>query len=294
MRIPQLVSFYHVARLSSMSKAAEQLHLGQPTVTTHLKKLEDEFGVMLFDRIKRPIQLTSDGATILELIAPIINGLTSLQAYVDDPERHGSLTIAAYSDLVLHYLPRVIQVFRAGFPEVHVRLLDRSHEEMIQMIKAGEVDLALSIAPTVSDPSMNYLELFRSSTVLLTPLDHELLGRRPVSLSDIARWPLIQYGPDSVIRGRLERELEDRGIDHETVLEMDNAEFIKRYVRIGMGVGICSGLSLEPDDRDTLGVIEIDHLLSDLTIGVYTLKGKFQGNAVRNFIAGLRETSPSH
>ena len=72
---------------------------------------------------------------------------------------------------------------------------------------------------------------------------------------------------------------------------MYNAEFIKRYVRIGIGVRICSGLSLEPDDRDSLGVIEIDHLLSDPTIGVYILKGKFQGNAVLNFIAGLRKAS---
>lgn len=80
---------------------------------------------MLFDRIKRPIQLTSDGATILELITPIVNALTSLETYVVDPKRHGPLTVAACSDLVLHYLTGVIQVFRVGFPEVHVRLLDR-------------------------------------------------------------------------------------------------------------------------------------------------------------------------
>ena len=65
MQIPQIVSFYHVARHRSISKAARVLGVGQPTVTTHLKKLEDELGVTLFDRIKRPIQLTSDGATIL-------------------------------------------------------------------------------------------------------------------------------------------------------------------------------------------------------------------------------------
>ena len=67
MELRQLISFYHVARLRSVSKAARTLELGQPTVTTHLRKLEDEFDIVLFDRIKRPIQLTSEGSTLLEL-----------------------------------------------------------------------------------------------------------------------------------------------------------------------------------------------------------------------------------
>ena len=69
MELRQLISFYHVARLRSVSKAARALEVGQPTVTTHLLKLEDEFGVTLFDRIKRPIQLTSEGVTLLELVS---------------------------------------------------------------------------------------------------------------------------------------------------------------------------------------------------------------------------------
>ena len=75
MELRQLVSFYHVAQLRSVSKAAYTLELGQPTVTTHLRKLEDEFAITLFDRIKRPIQLTSEGSILLELVTPVVEAV---------------------------------------------------------------------------------------------------------------------------------------------------------------------------------------------------------------------------
>ena len=293
MQIPQLVSFYHVARLRSITKAARMLQLGQPTVTTHLRKLEDELGVVLFDRIHRPIQLTSKGATILEMIAPVVNGLAALRTYIDNSGQQGSLTIAAYSELVLHQLPDIVQAFRARYPDVLIRLISRSHSEMVQMTKSGEVDLALSTANSVPDPHLDFVELFQSSTMLITPPGHELLDRHPVQISDIGRCPLILYNPGTIIRTRLERALEDQGIKYEIGLELENAEIVKRYVRIGMGVAILADLVLEPVDYQTLGVVAIEHLFSKLAVGAYTLKGRFQNPIVLNFIDSLKATFSS-
>jgi LysR family cys regulon transcriptional activator len=288
MQTQHIVSFYHVARLRSITKAADIQGLAQPTVTSHLKKLEEELGFSLFDRIKRPIMLTSDGAAVLEMIGPIVNGLTALKTHAESQGREGSLTIAAYADLVLHYLPQVIQRFRTEYPNVHVRLLARHHGEMIQMARSGEVDLALSTTQNVPDPSLDFVDLFTSSTMMLTPPGHELLEQQPVRLEDIAKWPLILYGPNTILRTQLERAFREQGLDYEIVMEMDNVEYAKRYVRIGMGISFCSNLSLEPEDYNTLGIADVDHLFSNVTIGMYTLKGKFQGTAVRNFIDSLR------
>ena len=288
MQTQHIVSFYHVARLRSITKAADIQGLAQPTVTSHLKKLEEELGVSLLDRIKRPIMLTSDGAAVLEMIGPIVNGLTALKTHAESQGREGSLTIAAYADLVLHYLPQVIQRFTTEYPNVHVRLLARHHGEMIQMARSGEVDLALSTTQNVPDPSLDFVDLFTSSTMMLTPPGHELLERQPVRLEDIAKWPLILYGPNTILRTQLERAFREQGLDYEIVMEMDNVEYAKRYVRIGMGISFCSNLSLEPEDYNTLGIAYVDHLFSNVTIGMYTLKGKFQGTAVRNFINSLR------
>ena len=288
MRTQHIVSFYHVARLRSITKAADIQGLAQPTVTSHLKKLEEELGFSLFDRIKRPIMLTSDGAAVLEMIGPIVNGLSALKIHADSQGRDVSLTIAAYADLVLHYLPQVIQRFRTEYPNVHIRLLARHHSEMIQMARSGEVDLALSTTQNVLDSSLDFMGLFTSSTMMLTPLGHELLEQQPVRLEDISKWPLILYGPNTILRTRLERAFREQGLDYEMVMEMDNVEYAKRYVRIGMGISFCSNLSLEPEDYDTLGIADVDHLFSNVTIGMYTLKGKFQGTSVRNFIDSLR------
>ena len=288
MQTQHIVSFYHVARLRSITKAADIQGLAQPTVTSHLKKLEEELGFSLFDRIKRPIMLTSDGAAVLEMIGPIVNGLSALKIHADSQGRDVSLTIAAYADLVLHYLPQVIQCFRTEYPNVHIRLLARHHSEMIQMARSGEVDLALSTTQNVLDSSLDFMDLFTSSTMMLTPLGHELLEQQPVRLEDISKWPLILYGPNTILRTRLERAFREQGIDYEMVMEMDNVEYAKRYVRIGMGISFCSNLSLEPEDYDTLGIADVDHLFSNVTIGMYTLKGKFQGTSVRNFIDSLR------
>ena len=288
MQTQHIVSFYYVARLRSITKAADIQGLAQPTVTSHLKKLEEELGFSLFDRIKRPIMLTSDGAAVLEMIGPIVNGLSALKIHADSQGRDVSLTIAAYADLVLHYLPQVIQRFRTEYPNVHIRLLARHHSEMIQMARSGEVDLALSTTQNVLDSSLDVMDLFTSSTMMLTPLGHELLEQQPVRLEDISKWPLILYGPNTILRTRLERAFREQGIDYEMVMEMDNVEYAKRYVRIGMGISFCSNLSLEPEDYDTLGIADVDHLFSNVTIGMYTLKGKFQGTSVRNFIDSLR------
>ena len=288
MQTQHIVSFYHVARLRSITKAADIQGLAQPTVTSHLKKLEEELGFSLFDRIKRPIMLTSDGAAVLEMIRPIVNGLSALKIHADSQGRDVSLTIAAYADLVLHYLPQVIQRFRTEYPNVHIRLLARHHGEMIQMARSGEVDLALSTTQNVLDSSLDFMDLFTSSTMMLTPLGHELLEQQPVRLEDISKWPLILYGPNTILRTRLERAFREQGLDYEMVMEMDNVEYAKRYVRIGMGISFCSNLSLEPEDYDTLGIADVDHLFSNVTIGMYTLKGKFQGTSVRNFIDSLR------
>ena len=288
MQTQHIVSFYHVARLRSITKAADIQGLAQPTVTSHLKKLEEELGFSLFDRIKRPIMLTSDGAAVLEMIGPIVNGLSALKIHADSQGRDVALTIAAYADLVLHYLPQMIQRFRTEYPNVHIRLLARHHSEMIQMARSGEVDLALSTTQNVLDSSLDFMDLFTSSTLILTPLGHELLEQQPVRLEDISKWPLILYGPNTILRTRLERAFREQGLDYEMVMEMDNVEYAKRYVRIGMGISFCSNLSLEPEDYDTLGIADVDHLFSNVTIGMYTLKGKFQGTSVRNFIDSLR------
>ncbi|HCP22855.1 MAG: LysR family transcriptional regulator [SAR202 cluster bacterium] len=284
MELRELISFYHVARLRSVSKAARTLELGQPTVTTHLRKLEDEFGITLFDRIKRPIQLTSEGVTLLELVTPVVISVDALKTQMDYAERRGSFVVGAYPDLVTHHLPIGIQRFRDEYPDVRIRLLARSYNPLIQLVRSGEIDLAFCSSPPADDPSLEFRELFRYNTVLLTPPGHDLVRAHPIQLEDLVSWPLILTAPESLLRQRVEQAFKDRGLTADVVLALDDTESMKRYVEIGMGVAIGSDFTLHPEDHHRFGVVSLEHLFPGSVIGVCTLKGKFAGQAVRNFV----------
>ena len=289
MELRELISFYHVARVRSVSKAARTLELGQPTVTTHLRKLEDEFGITLFDRIKRPIQLTSEGVTLLELVTPVVTSVDALKTQMDYSERRGSFVVGAYPDLVTHHLPSGIQRFREHYPEIRIRLLARSYNPLIQLVRSGEIDLAFCSSPPSDDTTLEFRELFKYNTVLLTPPRHELLREQPVKLEDIASYPLILTAPDSQLRQRVEQAFKNQGLTPDVVLALDDTVSMKRYVEIGMGVAIGSDFTLHSDDHDRFSVSRLDHLFPGSVIGVCTLKGKFAGQAVRNFIEMMSE-----
>ena len=284
MELREVTSFYHVAHLRSVSKAARKLELGQPTVTTHLRKLESEFGITLFDRIKRPIQLTSEGVTLLELVTPVVTSVDALKTQMDYADRRGSFVVGAYPDLVTHHLPKGIQRFRDEYPEVRIRLLARSYNPLIQLVRSGEIDLAFCSAPPADDPTLEFKELFKYKTVLMTPPGHELLNAQAIKLEDIASWPLILTAPESLLRQRVEQALKSQGLVADVVLALDDTESMKRYVEIGMGIAVGNDFTLHPDDHHRFGVVSLDHLFPSSVIGVCTLKGKFAGQAVRNFI----------
>jgi DNA-binding transcriptional LysR family regulator len=284
MELRQLVSFYHVARLRSVSKAARTLGLGQPTVTTHLRKLEDEFEIILFDRIKRPIQLTSEGFILLELVTPVVQAVDALKTQMDYSERRGSFVVGAYPDLVMHHLPPGIQAFSKSYPDVRIQLMARPYTPLLRLVKSGEIDLAFCAPPPSDDQSLEFQELFKYDVVLMTPLDHPLLKQSSITLNDLSPWPLILSGPESLTRQKVEQELRIQGVTWDVVLALDDTESIKRYVETGMGVAVCADFTLHQQDHNRLGVVRLDHIFESSVIGVCTLKGKFLGQAVRNFI----------
>ena len=136
MELRQLVSFYYVARLRSVSNAARTLALGQPTVTTHLRKLEEEFEIVLFDSIKRPIQLTSEGSILLELVTPVVQAVDNLKIQMDYSERRGSFIVGAYPDLGTHHLPAGIQVFSQTYADVRIQLLARPYTPLLRLVRS--------------------------------------------------------------------------------------------------------------------------------------------------------------
>ena len=291
MEIRELISFYHVARLNSVSKAAAHLQIGQPTVSTHLQKIEIEYGVVLFDRIKRPIQLTSDGIAFYDLAKPIVEGIAAgvetLKMRMDYPEHRGSFAVGAYPDLVMHHLPPIVKEFRSNYPQVQIKLLARPYSALMAMVAAGDLDIALATRPEPGFRALEFRHLFTSDFVIITPIGHELLELPQISLHELAQWPLILLGPGTHSRQTLEQALKREGLHYEIALEMDMTDMAKRYVEIGMGIGFTYEYTVHPEDIGKLEFRKLTQIFPASPMGLITLKGKFLSRSVRNFIDTL-------
>ena len=221
---------------------------------------------------------------MLELVTPVVTSVDALKTQMDYAERRGSFVVGAYPDLVTHHLPKGIQKFRDEYPDVRIRLLARPYNGLIQLVRTGEIDLAFCSPPPADDSALEFRELFQYNVVLMTPPGHPLLRQHPITLNDIVASPLILSGPESLLRQRVDQALKGAGLTGDVVLALDDTESIKRYVEIGMGVAVGSDFAMHPEDHHRIGVTRLDHLFPNSVIGVCTLKGKFAGQAVRNFI----------
>ena len=288
MELRQLRSFCTAARLHSITKAAEHLEIGQPTVTSHIKKLERELKTVLLDRVRRPIQLTPTGAALAQLATPLVKGIDALKSTTPAAEQEGPVSVASTHDIISHALLRGVRTFLHRHP--HARLSIRSGliQEVLDMVEEGEADLGLIPAPE-RPVGFEFEGLFADERVLITPPNHPLLDKPLISIEDIAQWPLILRRRETYTSMVLETEFQRKGLDYEVLVELDSMDMVKRYVALGMGVSVGPRLAIEPEDLDHLGIVSLASLLPVEQSGIVTLQGKTLSTPARNFISVMRE-----
>ena len=289
MELRELKSFVIAARFRSISKAANELGLGQPTVTTHIKKLEKELNMVLFDRVTRPIRLTLSGQTIFDLSQPLLDGLDSLAVRTSEAEERGPVTIASTPDIIPHTLLRVVKVFNSLYPNVYLRIQSATRTEVIGMVRTGEVDTGIIQHPDRGE-DLHFEPLFLYERVLIAPKGHELLSAPMTSLDSIDQYPLILMARGTYTRHILEEQLQKKGLHYEVIMELDSMDMIKKFVTIGMGVSVGPRLAIEEEDLDHLGMVSLANFLPVDQAGLITLPGKTLSTPANQFISVLRDT----
>ena len=290
MDVRELRSFSVAARLRSISRAAEQLEIGQPTVSTHIKKLEQELGTPLFDRIRRPIRLTLAGEKLFELAGPLVEGIEGLAVSTQQAQAEGPVTVATTANLT-QFLLRAVEAFRDENPRVRLRLRSRLRSEVIEMVSQGEVDFGI-VPGADPDPSLEFEGLFPYERLLITPLNHPLLDEAPLTSFDlIAAYPLIMMGPGTYTRSAVEAEFRRKGLDFDIMMEADSLDLIKRYVGHGYGVAIIPRVVADPGDEGSLGVVPLGHILPVDRTGLITLRGRTLSAPAVALIEEVRTTA---
>ncbi len=289
MEIRELRSFCSAARYRSISRAAEQLGMGQPTVTTHIKKLESELNTVLFDRVKRPIQLTLAGKRLQELAVPLVEGLDALVQSASEAEERGPVVLVATPDIIPHTLLSVVRVFTMLHPHIHLTIRSAPRTQIMQMIADGEADIGI-VQHYDRDEAFLFEGLFVYERVLITPADHPLAKEPVEAIEQIAQYPLIMMTEGTHTRDLLESEFKRRGISYQIVVDLDSMDMIKRYVALGMGISVGPRLAIDPEDHENLGVVSLAHILPVEQGGIVTLKGKQISKPAEQFISVMRDT----
>lgn len=289
MELRELRSFCTAAKLGGISKAADELGLGQPTVTTHIRKLEREMGEALFDRGKRPIRLTPSGAALVELATPLIDGIDNLFDGTAQAEEESVITVATTNDMVAHTLLRTVTVFLHLYPHSRLRVRAASMSDIVEMVRSGEMDVGLVPYPGRSD-EFDFTSLFAYERVLITPPGHPLLDEEVITFEQIAEWPLILRGGTTLTRTMLESEFKRRGLSYEVLVELDGMDIIKRYVALGMGISVGPRLAIEPEDERSLGIVNLANLMPIEQTGILTLRSKTLSTPAKMFTQVMRDT----
>ena len=286
MEFRELRTFCAVARLGSISAAARALDLGQPAATKHLKKLEEEVGVDLLLRGKRPIQLTAAGTVLLEMAGPLVEGMGALETFRFDLQQASPVTIASTAVLIAQALPGPVRSFRQKHPGHLLRLWPRNESEILTMVASGEADLG--IIPTADVPvGFDFSPLFTIHRVLIAAKDHPVTDLSEITYSGLARWPLVMLGARSRTRRLVDDAFQRRGISYELAVETDSAEAIKMYVAGGQGISILPNIALSAGDAADLDILPLSNLMPDDLVGVVTLRGRPVTQMAQDFIEEL-------
>ena len=287
MELRELRSFVTAARLRSVSRAAEALDIGQPAVSTHIKKLERELRTRLFDRVKRPILLTHAGERLAALAAPLIEDFDGLAESTARAESEAPVTIVSTPTLVSHFLIRALSGFRAQNPHVRLRLRSRLRPDVARMVAEGEADFGI-VPGFPNDSDLEFDSVFPYEWMLIAPAGHPLLDEPIASLEAIAVNPLVLMEPQTNTRIGLESALQRRGLRYEIAVELDSMDNVKRYVELGHGVSVVPRVVLEPEDRHLLGVTTVSHLLPTELAGIIRLRGRNLAPIVESSMDAVR------
>lgn len=283
-RLKQLRAFCYVAQTGSMSRAAAQMFLSQPSVSLLIQALEKDLGNSLFERQGPKIKLSAEGKILLDLALPLVEGLESLPESFHERCNNlvsGNLNIAAGESTTLYLLPAIINRFTQAFPEIQVNLHNIPAQESLGLLRAGNVDFA--VGPMLETPDdILYTPLFSYEPILITPLHHPLTKRKKVTLEDIQPYELIIPPKRMSTRHVIDMVFQQHGIDYTVKMEAGGWEVIKRYVEMGLGISIVTSICLSDDEK--LQTIPLKEYFPVRSYGLALRRDKFITPAARRFI----------
>lgn len=288
MKLQQLRYIWEVARRGmNVSAAAQSLFTSQPGVSKQILLLEDELGVQIFARSGKHLTgLTPAGERILEAAGKVLLGTENIRAIAQEfgADKSGSLSIATTHTQSRYVLPPVIQRFISKYPEVSLHMHQGTPLQIAELAAQGTADFAIATESMELVGDLVMMPCYRWNRVLLLPLQHPLTKVARLSHADIAAYPIVTYVSGFTGRAKLDQAFSERGLALRVVVTAADADVIKTYVRLGIGIGIVASMAYDAEKDSDLVAVDVSHLFDYSITRIGFRRGAFLRGFMMDFV----------
>jgi DNA-binding transcriptional LysR family regulator len=288
----QLRIFVAVARLGNFTRAAERLNLSQPSLSLHIRQLEQDLGVRLLDRSTRSVALTRAGEDFLPTAERLLDDFQSAVASVADlaARRRGRVAVAVLPSVAAELLPRAIALLRARHPDVGVALRDDVAEHIPARVRNGEVDFGLGAIDTM-DADLAGVPLLTDELIAVVPRAHPLTRLAKVTWRALAGYPFVAMSRDSSVRRLTDMAFARSGLPLEPAFEAKYMSTAIGIVANGLGVGALPSSAISMVEQAGLSHAEIQVPVMKRRIGIMTKRGRSLSPAAQALVAALKSAA---
>jgi len=278
----------------NITAAADRMYTSQPGVSKQLKLLEEELGMQLFTRKGKSLGgITPAGHQVIDRARIIMREADNIRSLASDyfQEEEGSLSIATTHTQARYVLPEIVAEFRKRYPKVGLNLHQGTSEQIADMVAANNIDFAIATGSNELFADLMLVPSYRWDRSIVVPKNHELaqLGRK-LTMQDLARFPLVTYVFSFGGESSLKRAFADQGLEPDVVFTARDADVIKTYVRMGLGVGIVASMAADCSDREDLQVVDAEGLFPRSTTWI----GYRKDAVLRRYMVDFIQLFASH
>ncbi|MBN2289205.1 MAG: LysR family transcriptional regulator [Candidatus Glassbacteria bacterium] len=290
MLLEHLRFFYAVAENGSFTRAARDLLLTQPAVSSQIRNLEERLGQRLFERQGKNIQLTEAGKILYSQSRKIFQQLREVEVVLNDLKslETGRLNLGTVDVISIYVLPMIFREFHQRYPRVEISIEVDNSFNLCSGVAGGELDLGFVTLP-VEDKSLVSVPIYNDVMRVIANSRHPLAGRKLVTLEDLSKTNLIIYKRGSVTRRILEQIFESHGFELSPDMEIDRPEAMKKLVEVGLGVSIIPEMTIKREvEEGSLVVLEMGNIRFERQLGLVYRKGQFFSPSTAAFIEVLQ------
>lgn len=289
MKLQQLRYIWEVAhRGMNVSAAAEHLHTSQSGVSKQIQALERELGVQVFIRNGKHLAgMTPAGKAIVEQAGVLLQKADNLKRLAADfrNDSKGDLAIATTHTQSRYVLPGVIRHFIAHYPDVSLQLHQGTPVQIAELAALGTVDFAIATEALDQFSDLIMMPCYRWNRVVLLPKDHPLTAVTTLTLADLASYPLVTYVSGFTGRSRLDDAFDREQLEPRVVFTAADADVIKTYVRLGMGVGIVASMAYDSQKDTDLVCKDASHLFEYSVTRIGIKRGSLLRRYMYDFVS---------